>query len=116
MSIIIRKARADDERQVVDLWQACNLTVDYNDPLTDYHFALRGDSSTVLVAENESSVIVGSIMVGHDGHRGWMYYLAAAPHAQGTGIGRAMVSAGEDWLKQHQVRKVQLMFALRTRQ
>lgn len=48
-------------------------------------------------------------MVGHHGHRGWLYYLAAAPRAKRTGIGRAMVAAGEDWLKQRKVCEVQLM-------
>ena len=29
----------------------------------------------------------GSIMVGHDGHRGWLYYVASTPHSRGSGIG-----------------------------
>ncbi len=109
MSYVIREGVVGDEQQVVDLWEACDLTVSYNDPRTDYQFALEGAASTVLVAVNEAQLIVGSVMVGHDGHRGWLYYLAAAPHAKRTGIGRAMVAAGEDWLKQRKVRKVQLM-------
>lgn len=109
MPISIREAVMEDEHQVVALWKACGLTVRYNDPQADYHFALWGSASTVLVAENELCKIVGSIMVGHDGHRGWLYYLAAAPDVRGTGVGRAMVDAGEDWLKIRRVRKVQLM-------
>lgn len=109
MPISIREAVMEDEHQVVALWEACGLTVSYNDPQADYHFALCGSASTVLVAENELRKIVGSIMVGHDGHRGWLYYLAAAPDVRGTGAGRAMVDAGEDWLKIRRVRKVQLM-------
>ncbi len=48
-------------------------------------------------------------MVGHDGHRGWMYYLAVAPDAQGGGLGRAMVGHAEAWLKASGAPKVQLM-------
>lgn len=109
MPFSVREAVTIDEQKVVDLWQACNLTISYNDPRTDYHFALNRNASTVLVAENDLRTIVGSVMVGNDGHRGWLYYLAAAPEARGMGIGRLMVTAAEDWLKQRQVRKVQLM-------
>ncbi len=48
-------------------------------------------------------------MVGHDGHRGWLYYVAADPRSRGVGIGRQMVSAGEAWLRERGVVKVQLM-------
>ncbi|MET0240993.1 MAG: GNAT family acetyltransferase [Sphingobium sp.] len=109
MPLSVREAAAIDEQQVVDLWEACDLTVSYNDPRADYRFALSGNASTVLVAQDDDRKIVGTVMVGHDGHRGWLYYLAADPEARGTGIGRLMVTAGENWLKQRRVRKVQLM-------
>lgn len=47
----IRDAVASDEQQVINLWEACNLTVSYNDPRADYRFALNGKASTVLVTE-----------------------------------------------------------------
>ena len=48
-------------------------------------------------------------MVGHDGHRGWVYYLAVAPDTRGHGHGRAMMQACEAWLLQHDVLKLNLM-------
>ena len=48
-------------------------------------------------------------MVGVDGHRGWIYYLAVDPQAQGRGHGEQMLTAGEQWLARHGARKVQLM-------
>jgi len=48
-------------------------------------------------------------MVGHDGHRGWMYYLGVLPAHRRTGIGRAMVAAAEAWLQARGVWKVNLM-------
>ena len=51
----------------------------------------------------------GSIMVGHDGHRGWLYYVAADPGFHGLGYGREMVKAGETWLREHGVVKAQLL-------
>lgn len=105
----IRIATPEDEANVIGLWRTCNLIASYNDPGNDFRSAITGASSAVLVAENEESQIVGSIMVGHDGHRGWLYYVASAPDHRGQGIGRAMVNAGERWLRDRQVPKVQLM-------
>ena len=62
----------------------------------------------LLVGESEGKP-VATIMVGHDGHRGVIYYLAVEPDQQGTQLGRAMVRHGEDWLKELGVWKVNLM-------
>jgi ribosomal protein S18 acetylase RimI-like enzyme len=53
--------------------------------------------------------LIGSAMVGEDGHRGWVYYLACHPEHQGAGIGRAMMMAAEAWLMERGVWKVQLL-------
>ena len=65
----IRPAVAEDEPQVIALWRSCNLVTDYNDPSADFRFAKAGPSSDILVAEDDGAII-GSVMVGHDGHRG----------------------------------------------
>lgn len=109
MSLSIRHAGPQDEDMVVGLWRACNLVANYNDPGADFRFATMGSNSAVLVAEDVAGRICGSVMVGHDGHRGWLYYVASAPEVQGRGIGRAMVEAGERWLEKRGVPKVQLM-------
>jgi ribosomal protein S18 acetylase RimI-like enzyme len=106
---MMREARLEDEGRVVALWRSCDLVATYNDPGADFRFALSGSSSTVLIIEDAGGDIVGSIMVGHDGHRGWLYYVAAAPDGRMQGIGRAMVEAGEQWLRDRNVPKVQLM-------
>lgn len=109
MNLDIRTATSNDENAVVALWRACDLVVSYNDPAADFRFALGGLASDVLIGADTSGQIVGAVMVGHDGHRGWFYYVAADPLARGHGIGRQMVSAAEDWLRQHGVVKVQLL-------
>lgn len=105
----VRRACLEDEAAVIGLWRACELVVDYNDPGEDFRFAMGGLCSAVLLCEDEIGAVTGTVMVGHDGHRGWIYYLAADPDKQGTGIGRRLVEAAEQWLRDRGVRKVQLM-------
>lgn len=63
----------------------------------------------MLVAADGRGRVVGSAMVGHDGHRGWLYYVAADPGARSRGIGREVVRAAEIWLRERGVRKAQLL-------
>ncbi|MHB1302807.1 MAG: GNAT family acetyltransferase [Acidiphilium sp.] len=109
MPVIVRSAGPEDELEIVELWRACGLVASYNDPGADFRFARGGACSDVLIGEDEGGRICGSVMVGHDGHRGWLYYVAAAPGSRGNGIGRLMVQAAEAWLRQRGVAKVQLM-------
>jgi ribosomal protein S18 acetylase RimI-like enzyme len=104
----IRSAASEDERAVVDLWRACGLVTSANDPAADFAFAKAGACSDVLVGE-EDGVVKASVMVGHDGHRGWLYYVASDPHSRGAGFGRQIVEAAERWLRARNVAKVQLM-------
>jgi ribosomal protein S18 acetylase RimI-like enzyme len=108
-NMIVSEAQSDDEESVVALWRACGLIVSYNDPARDFRFAIAGPGSAILIGKGQDGRVIGSVMVGHDGHRGWLYYVASAPDRRGAGIGRAMVEAGEQWLRERNVPKVQLM-------
>jgi len=108
MDLTIEPADAADEDAVAALWRECGLTVPYNDPAADFRFALGREASDVLVAREDGRV-VATAMIGHDGHRGWLYYVAVAPALQGKGIGAQIVAAGEEWLKERGVVKVQLL-------
>jgi ribosomal protein S18 acetylase RimI-like enzyme len=93
---------------IVALWKACGLVRDWNDPRGDIARARAGDNSTILVGRM-SGAVVGSVMVGHDGHRGWFYYLAVAPDARRRGHGRRLVEAAEGWLAARGIDKAMLM-------
>lgn len=108
MSLTIRPYRSEDRTAVIALWQACELTRPWNDPDHDIARATFGPTSTILIAVADEAVR-GTVMVGHDGHRGWLYYLAVAPHAQRGGIGRALVAAAEAWLIARAIPKVETM-------
>jgi ribosomal protein S18 acetylase RimI-like enzyme len=105
---VIAQAAAGDAEAVVALWQAAGLTRPWNDPLADFRLALRTTDSTVFVAHDDGT-ITGSVMVGFDGHRGWVYYLAVSPDRRGQGIGKALMAAAEAWLRECGASKLQLM-------
>lgn len=107
-SLAIAPIADADIPDVVALWQACGLTRPWNDPASDIALARRGPSSTVLVGR-DAGAIVATAMVGHDGHRGWVYYVAVDPSSQGKGLGRVMMTAVEDWLRAAGVPKLQLL-------
>jgi ribosomal protein S18 acetylase RimI-like enzyme len=104
----IRAATAADTDPVVTLWGAAGLTRPWNDPVLDLERALTGPSSTVLVGVDDTG-IRATAMVGHDGHRGWVYYVAVREGARGQGNGAAIMHAAEEWLRARGVPKVQLM-------
>lgn len=92
----------------VQLWSTCGLTRPWNDPDVDLARALVGPSSRVLAAMDDKELL-GTVMVGHDGHRGWVYYLAVQPGRRGMGLGRELMLAAESWLDQEGIPKLQLM-------
>ncbi|NOJ38324.1 GNAT family acetyltransferase [Bradyrhizobium australiense] len=97
-----------DVATVIALWQACGLTRPWNDPASDIALARRGSNSTVLIGR-DGGAIVATAMVGHDGHRGWVYYVATDPDRRAKGYGRAIMNAAEDWLRAVGIPKLQLL-------
>lgn len=107
-SPLIRDISDDDVEQVIALWRAAGVARPWNDPETDIAFARRDSHSTVLVAVLDGRV-VATVMVGEDGHRGWVYYVAADPAHQGKGLGRSIMAAAERWLAERGVWKLNLL-------
>lgn len=93
---------------LVALWGSCGLTRPWNDPERDAGLAIEGATSTIL-GLREGDALIGSIMAGFDGHRGWVYYLAVAPERRREGLGRRLMDAAEAWLRGRGAPKLQLM-------
>ncbi len=104
----ISELAATDADAAVELWHATGLTRSWNDPHEDLRRALDGTTSAVLGAYVDGH-LAGTAMVGHDGHRGWVYYLGVDPAHRRRGLGRALMSACEAWLHGRGVPKLNLM-------
>ena len=107
-ALTIIPAQLEDRDSIIELWNACGLVVPHNPPVADFNFAFGKKNSEVLAGWLDGR-IVASAMVGHDGHRGWLYYLAVDPSFRKLGFGEQIVRAAEAWLKELGVRKMQLM-------
>ncbi|MEV8274358.1 GNAT family acetyltransferase [Microbacterium sp. NPDC077184] len=103
----IRAFRPDDTEAVVALWEEVGLTRPWNDPRKDIARKLEVQPELFVVAVDDDRIL-GTVMAGYDGHRGWMNYLAAGPDARGTGIGRALVEHVEHALEARGCPKVNL--------
>jgi ribosomal protein S18 acetylase RimI-like enzyme len=104
----IRAFALRDTESVIALWQDAGVTRSWNNPHLDIQRKLTVQPELFLVAVDGHD-IVGTVMAGYDGHRGWLYYLASDPQRRGEGIGRALVTAAEDALLELGCPKVQLM-------
>ena len=90
----LRPFQIADESAVVDLWRACGLIRPQNDPTKDIlrKLSMQPDLFIVAVAGDR---IVGTVMAGYEGHRGWINYLAVDPECRRRGTGRALMAEAE---------------------
>ncbi|MEM9668580.1 MAG: GNAT family acetyltransferase [Pseudomonadota bacterium] len=109
MATTIRSLTVSDSANAIALWHEAELVVPWNDPTADYARAMSAESSDILGAFDETGALVATAMVGYDGHRGWIYYLATDPALRRSGVGLKIVRAAEDWLRDRGAPKVRLM-------
>lgn len=103
----IRPFEIADEEAVIDLWHRCDLLRPWNDPRKDIRrkLAVRPDLFLVGVVDGE---IVATVMVGYEGHRGWINYLAVSPDHRRKGLGRRMMEEAERLLREAGCPKINL--------
>jgi len=105
--MIIRAFDRADTEAVVELWNDCGLTRPQNNPRLDIERKLTVQPELFLVGTVDDAVM-GSIMAGYDGHRGWVNYLAVSPQYQGAGWGRRLMNEVERLLTERGCPKVNL--------
>lgn len=94
----IREFRESDRADVIALWQRCELVRPQNDPDRDIDLKLSFQPELFLVGTNEG-VVIGSVMAGYEGHRGWINYLAVDPEVQQAGLGAQLMQRAEELLR-----------------
>jgi len=106
--VAIRSFEAADTEAVIALWRACGLVRAWNDPYKDVARKLSEQPELFLVGWVNGE-IVSSAMVGFDGHRGWVYYLAVVPGRQRQSLGRALMERAEQLLFERGCPKLSLL-------
>src|SRR5260370_38346845 len=86
----IREFKINDYPIVRDLWQTAGLILRPGDELEDVRLKLERDPDLFLVGEQDDK-IVGTVIGGWDGRRGWIYHLPGKPEHQRKGIGVDLV-------------------------
>jgi ribosomal protein S18 acetylase RimI-like enzyme len=105
----IRAYGEEDESEVTRLWRRVFPDAPpWNVPSRDIELKLSVQRDLFLVATRHEEV-VGTVMAGFDGHRGWIYYLAVDPDLGGRGLGRALMGEAERRLGRYGCTKVNLM-------
>jgi len=101
----------DDQQhrdQVVALWQAVfGYDAPHNDPQLVIDKKLGANDALLILALRDKKV-VGTVMAGYDGHRGWIYSLAVVPALQKQGIGALLLRQAEERLAQLGCMKINL--------
>ncbi len=94
----IRPYEEADQDAVVELWRECGLVAPQNDPVKDIRRKLHVRRDLFLVGLLGAR-LVGTVMVGYEGHRGWVNYLAVAPDCRRRGLGRRLMEEAERLLR-----------------
>jgi len=103
----VRPFSPEDETEVVSLWVHCDLVRPWNDPHKDILRKARVRPDLFLVGV-ENGRVIGTVMAGYEGHRGWINYLAVDPTLQRRGLGRALVEEAERRLRAEGCPKISL--------
>ena len=83
-------------------------TEPHHDPGLVVEKKLEAGDGLFFVALSEAGDVIGSVMAGYDGHRGWIYSLAVAESRRKQGLGRALMARAEEALASHGCLKINL--------
>jgi ribosomal protein S18 acetylase RimI-like enzyme len=103
----IDEFKLENMDEVIDLWSRCGLLAPQNDPKKDIERKMKVDPDLFLVLKSEDKII-GSVMGGYEGHRGWINYLAVDPKSRRCGAARKLMLEVEQRLLKKGCPKINL--------
>ncbi len=93
------------QQALISLWKECNLVIPQNDPVVDIQKKLDLQPQLFFIALLNDQ-LVGSVMAGYEGHRGWLNYLALSPKFQRRGYGKRLVDEATEKLRELGCQKI----------
>lgn len=110
ITVNIRVMTIDDYEGVYDLWintpgMGLNTTDDSREGIAKY---LKRNPTTYFVAESDGKII-GVIMAGHDGRRGFINHTAVLPDYRKREIAKRLVNNAMDAMDKEEIKKVALV-------
>ncbi|ESK36254.1 hypothetical protein P256_02561 [Acinetobacter nectaris CIP 110549] len=111
MTIQTRLMELQDYDDVYKLWMSCegmglNNLDDSREGISRF---LQRNPDTCFVATNSDTKLIGVIMAGSDGRRGYIYHTSVHPNSQKMGIGKILVNEALKSLQQNGINKVALV-------
>jgi ribosomal protein S18 acetylase RimI-like enzyme len=103
----IRTYESSDREEVVKLWYETELYHPENDPNKDIDRKIK-DSPELFFVAVEDNRVIGTVIVGYEGHRGWINYLGVLPANQHKGVGKELMNQAEKALKNLGCAKINL--------
>lgn len=103
----IRPYQNSDQNSVIQLWVDCGLVAPQNNPIQDIKRKLEVNPEWFLVGLVKEKIIA-SCMVGYEGHRGWINYLAVSPKEQRKGFATQMMREAQNLLANADCPKINL--------
>ena len=107
-----RSFTVSDTTQLIDLWHVCGLTRSGIDPQAEIDAKCAEDPEGLILAVAADAAgddrVVGSVMAGYDGHRGWVNYLGVHPDWRGNGVARRLMEEAEAYLHARGAPKINL--------
>ena len=106
--MIIREMTIDDYDEVYEMWQITTKRAlskaDEKDQMERYLKHNAGMSQVAVV----DGKIVGTVLAGHDGRRGFIHHMAVSPDYRRMGVGRSLATEADKRIKQADIKKTHI--------